>query len=107
MKPMKHYIAVVKVGLEYRTIPAAPIVGEGDTIVWANYTGGKVEILLPKPLRGQLGKGSGSAECAHKKEFSVKVKKDPTPGFYAYSVFVHESNDMAVGNSAPGVIIKR
>ena len=105
--PTTHYVAVIKVGREFRTIPAAPIVGEGDTIIWANYTRDNIEVLLPKVLLGQVTNLKGTSHCGCEKEFSADVIKTPRPGFYPYSVFVEAANDMAVGNSAPGVIIKR
>ncbi len=97
---MPQEIIVVKTPKGCRVLPPCPIVAKGDTIAWRNCTRGDIQVLLPdvfKVKKGGAEKGG---------ELTVNVLEDCPAGFYPYAVYSAEANDMAVGDSAPGVIIK-
>lgn len=98
---MEHEIIVIKKSKSYQVLPPCPIICRNDTIVWRNYTGSDIEVLLPTTFP------AAKKEAGQKGELTVTVLGNAPPGFYPYAVYSVEANDMAVGNSAPGVIIKR
>lgn len=96
-------IVVVKTPRGYRVIPPSPLVGKGETIGWRNYTGLPIEVLRPTTFPGSIVTGPDGLG-----NVDVKITGAAVGGtFYPYAVYSAEANDMAVGDSAPGVIIKR
>lgn len=94
-------IMIIKTPKGYRVIPPSPAVAKGDTIAWRNYTHGNIEVLLTSLFPGVKGAPAENGDV------DVIINANAPAGFYPYAVYAAEANDMAVGDSAPGVIIKR
>jgi len=94
-------IMVIRTPRGYRVIPPCPVVGKGDQITWRNYTQGNIEVLLTSIFPGVKGVPTANGEV------DVIINANAPAGLYPYAVYTAEANDMAVGDSAPGVIIKR
>jgi hypothetical protein len=94
-------IIVIRTPKGYQVKPACPTVSRGDTIAWRNYTRADIEVLLPTlfPAAERVAGDRG--------ELRVTVGGKADGGFYPYAVYSAEANDMAIGNSSPGVIIRR
>jgi hypothetical protein len=99
---------------EAGTIKAHPGVQQvsksaGDSLVVANATGRRIWVWFPEPIFTQ-GQGPHVILGGQSVPFTLA---DPPYGFYPYAVY-YEADDrhpapggrFAVGNSAPGVIVK-
>ncbi len=94
-------IIVIRTPKGYQVKPACPIVARGDTIHWHNYTRADIEVLLPAIFP------PGVRRAGRRGELRFKVGRRAVAGYYPYAVYSGEANDMAWGESSPGVIIRR
>jgi hypothetical protein len=104
--PVEIEIIVIRTPRGYQVNPACPVVSRDDQIVWRNYTGADIEVLLPRVLSASV-RASVPLVVAAGNEARVTVTDNRFSGFHPYAVYSAEANDMAVGNSSPGVIIRR
>lgn len=95
-------VVVVKTPNGYLVRPAYVIAGGGDRIVWKNCTKRRIEVLLPRGTPG----AKSFRENARTGEAVIAVPRRAAPGFYPYAVYSAEANDLCIGESGPGVIIK-
>jgi hypothetical protein len=95
-------VAVVKTPRGFLVRPAYVVVTPGDRINWRNCTSGRIQILLPSGTPGAASlayDGEGNA--------SLRVPAGAAAGFRPYAVYSTEARDFCMGESMPGVIIKR
>jgi hypothetical protein len=105
-------VVVVKTPKGYVVRPAYVVVGRGDTLVWQNLThrnpehpvpGEAIEISFPD----SHALGAPRLLDAVHGDFALEIPRDAAPGFHPYAVFSQRARDYCVGESTPGVIIKR
>jgi hypothetical protein len=97
---VRHDVHIVKTPKGYLVVPGYVVAAIGDTIVWKNYTGGSIEVLLPSVFPGRLQAPKGEDPY-------VELGPPEKSGFQPYAVYSGEANDLCIGQSTPGVIIKK
>jgi hypothetical protein len=95
-----HEVQIVKTPKGHVVIPGYVVVAVDDTIIWRNYAGGDIDVLLPGVFPGKLQKTAAGDPM-------VVVGVPKAPGFQPYAVYSSEANDFCIGQSTPGVIIKK
>lgn len=95
-----HEVNIIKTPKGHFVVPGNVIVAVGDTIIWNNCTEGKIDVLLPGVFPGKLQKTAAGDPM-------VVVGIPLAAGFQPYAVYSSEANDFCIGQSTPGVIIKK
>jgi hypothetical protein len=99
---MEHYtILIVRYNNACRVLPAHQYVRSGDEITFRTF-GTAATILIPNGHLFQ--KGERFVEIAAGEQVELAVGK-PGSGVYPYSVFCDATNDFAVGDSSPDLIL--
>ena len=98
---MEYTILIVRYNNECRVLPAHQYVQKGDRITFRTF-GTPATILIPN---GRLfEQGERVVEIAAGEDAELTVN-GPGSGVYPYSVFCDATNDFAVGDSSPDLIV--
>jgi hypothetical protein len=101
-----HEVVVVRTPTGYRVTPGYVVVSPFDTIVWRNCTQAEIEVRPPRWAPWQRKSGAPLGEPSSEGGVIKLALQKADPGFYPYDVFSTEANDLCLGGSGPGVIIK-
>lgn len=95
-------VVVVRTPKGFVVRPAYVVVGVGDRIRWRNYTSDRIQVLLPNRTPGE-------ERLAHDRSYNYTtvIPAGAAAGFHPYAVYSNEARDFCMGESMPGVIIKR
>ncbi len=93
-------VVVVKTPKGFVVRPAYVVVNRGDRIIWRNCTRGRIQVLLPEGTPG-----ARSLDYDRSGDASMVVAAGV--GFHPYAVYSTQARDFCLGESMPGVIIKR
>lgn len=100
---MEVEIVVVKTPTGHLVRPAYARARPGDTLVWYNYTGLRIQVMLPRTTPGL----ASFRETGDNGEARLAIPEHVERGFHPYAVFSEEARDFCLGESSPGVIIGR
>jgi hypothetical protein len=95
-------VVVVRTPKGYLVRPGYVIARRGDSITWKNCTQAPIEVLLPRHYPGR----DTLRQLNRRGETRIRVPRNAPLGFFPYNVYSVEANDLCIGESTPGVIIK-
>jgi hypothetical protein len=97
-------IRVIQTGNVCRVIPPTAIAKKGaDTVTWSNRTNGRIEVFFralifdTAPISIPINQGDSATK---------NVLGGSPEGLFPYSIYCYATNNNAIGNSDPEIIIE-
>ena len=96
-------ILVIRAGEVCKVVPPVNIVREGDSVQWRNRTGDRITVFFRAGIFDE--DDPLALDIADGNQASKTVEANAPYGVFPYSIFCYKTNNNAIGNSDPEIIV--
>jgi hypothetical protein len=85
-----------------KVVPPVNVAHRDDEVQWSNRTGGKITVFV---RAGIFDEGPLALQIDNNQTGNANVEDEAPYGLFPYSIFCEATNNNAIGNSEPEIII--